>query len=167
MIRPVTPDDAPQIAALYNDYIVNTTITFEEEPVSAADIESRIADYTSSYPWLVYEEDGVLRGYCYATRWRVRSAYRHSAETTVYVRRDDHGKGIGSALYSRLINEMSAGGTHVLVAGIALPNDKSVRLHERLGFAKVAHFSEIGRKHERWLDVGYWELKLRSSGYSV
>ena len=105
----------------------------------------------------------MLRGYCYATRWRVRSAYRHSAETTVYVRRDDHGKGIGSALYSRLINDMSAGDTHVLVAGIALPNDKSVRLHERLGFTKVAHFAEIGRKHERWLDVGYWELKLRDA----
>ena len=160
MIRPVTLADAPQIATLYNEYIVNTTITFEEEPVSSADIEHRIADYTTSYPWLVCEEDGVLRGYCYATRWRLRSAYRHSAETTVYVRREDHGKGIGSALYSRLIDDMSGGNTNVLVAGIALPNDKSVRLHERLGFAKVAHFSEIGRKHERWLDVGYWELKL-------
>ena len=76
MIRPVTLADAPQIAALYNEYIVNTTITFEEEPVSAADIESRIADYTRSFPWLVCEEDGVLRGYCYATRWRARSAWK-------------------------------------------------------------------------------------------
>ena len=163
MIRSATLADAPQIAALYNEYIVNTTITFEEEPVSAADIEGRITDYTRSFPWLVLEDDGVLRGYCYATRWRARSAYRHSAETTVYVRPLDHGKGIGSALYSRLIDDMSGGSTHVLVAGIALPNDKSVRLHERLGFAKVAHFHEIGRKFDRWLDVGYWELKLDRS----
>ena len=160
MIRPVTLADAPQIAALYNEYIVNTTITFEEEPVSAADIESRIVDYTRSFPWLVFEDDGVLRGYCYATRWRARSAYRHSAETTVYVRPEDHGKGIGSALYSRLIDDMSGGNTHVLVAGIALPNDKSVRLHERLGFTKVAHFHEIGRKFDRWLDVGFMQKIL-------
>ena len=72
----VTPSTASSSAALHNDYIVNTTITFEEEPVSAADIEIRITDYTRRFPWLVCEEDGVLRGYCYATRWRLRSAYR-------------------------------------------------------------------------------------------
>ena len=91
----------------------------------------------------------------------MRHAYRFSAESTVYLARDNHGRGIGTALYERLINELRDRELHALMAGIALPNDASVALHEKVGFVKVAHFEEVGWKFNTWIDVAYWELKLR------
>jgi phosphinothricin acetyltransferase len=160
MIRNAETRDASQITSIYNYYIENTTITFEENCVTQEEMENRINDYTKEYPWLVYEEKGKILGYCYATKWRVRSAYKHSAETTVYVDKDHHGKGTGTLLYKELVSRCKTKGLHVLVAGIALPNEKSQKIHEKIGFKKVAHFEEIGRKFDHWIDVGYWEYKL-------
>ena len=160
MIRNAEGKDASQIANIYNYYIENTTVSFEEKSVTREEMESRIADYTKAYPWLVYEENGKILGYCYATKWRVRAAYKHSAETSVYVDKDFHGKGIGTVLYAELVRRCKDQGIHVLVAGIALPNEKSQKIHEKMGFKKIAHFEEIGRKCDRWIDVGYWEYKL-------
>jgi len=160
MIRNADSKDASQIINVYNYYIENTTITFEENNVTQKEMEVRISDYTKEYPWLVYEEKGKILGYCYATKWRVRSAYRHSAETTVYIDKDHHGKGIGTLLYKELVKRCKSKDLHVLVAGIALPNEKSQKLHEKIGFKKIAQFEEIGRKFDLWIDVGYWEYKL-------
>ncbi|MBN2738124.1 MAG: N-acetyltransferase [Spirochaetales bacterium] len=160
MIRNADSKDASQMVNIYNHYIENTTITFEEKSVTQKEMEIRISDCIKEYPWLVYEENGKIIGYCYATKWRVRSAYRHSAETTVYVHKDHHGKGTGTLLYKELIKQCKDKGLHILVAGIALPNDKSQKIHEKIGFKKIAHFEEIGRKFDQWLDVGYWEYKL-------
>lgn len=160
MIRNAEAKDATQIANIYNYYIENTTVSFEEKSVTREEMETRINDYTKAYPWLVYEENGKIQGYCYATKWRVRSAYRHSAETSVYVDKDCHGKGVGTRLYTELVSRCKDQGIHVLVAGIALPNEKSQKIHEKIGFKKIAHFEEIGRKCDRWIDVGYWEYKL-------
>jgi phosphinothricin acetyltransferase len=160
-IRPAVTADASALAGIYNPYITGTTITFEEAPVTAADMAQRIEDVNQAgLAWLVLEADGRVRGYAYATRWRARPAYRHSAESTVYLEQGASGQGWGQLLYRELIEAVRARGLHLLIGGIALPNERSVALHERLGFTKAAQFSEVGYKFERWLDVGYWQLRL-------
>jgi L-amino acid N-acyltransferase YncA len=162
MIRTATAADAGAIAAIYNHYVTSTTITFEEEAVTQADMASRIASVSAQLPWYVYEHDGAVTGYAYATPWRVRSAYRFSVETTVYVAPGCARQGIGRQLYSALIDALRCRGIQVVLGGIAQPNPASVALHETLGFEKVAHFKRVGRKFEQWIDVGYWELQLHS-----
>lgn len=160
-IRPATRADAPALAAIYNPYIEQTTISFEETPVTPDDMARRIDDVSdAALPWLVLETDGRVRGYAYATKWRVRPAYRHSVETSVYLESSAHGQGWGGALYRALIEVLRAKGIHLVIGGIALPNERSVALHEAMGFAKAAHFCEVGFKCDRWIDVGYWQLRL-------
>jgi phosphinothricin acetyltransferase len=161
MIRPARSEDARRIAAIYNHYVENTAITFEEEPLSVEEMAHRIVEYSKSLPWLVHEEDGRILGYCYASKWHVRSAFRHSAETTIYVDEDAHGRGIGADLYARLIEQAGAKGVHALMAVVTLPNEKSRRLHEKLGFRKMGQLEEVGHKFGLWHDVGYWEYKYR------
>lgn len=160
MIREAAAGDAGQICGIYNHYVENTVITFEEKPVPAAEMEKRIRDISAVFPWLVYEENGSIIGYAYAVKWKTRAAYRFSAESTVYLKNCSLGKGVGSELYRRLIEELKEREVHAVMAGIALPNEKSRKLHEKFGFVKVAHFSEVGYKFGKWIDVGYWELKL-------
>jgi L-amino acid N-acyltransferase YncA len=160
MIRAVQLQDGPQLVEIYNHYIQNTIITFEEEPISAKAMTSRIEEVQSQFPWLVYDVDGQLLGYAYASAWRSRSAYRHSVETTVYLHKDQGGKGIGKMLYDRLLEQLKLRGLHAAIGGIALPNDSSVALHEKCGFEKVAQFKEVGFKFGQWIDVGYWQKIL-------
>lgn len=160
MIRAATKDDAGAVAAFYNHYIATTTISFEEQPVAAAEMAGRIGSVGATLPWLVFEQDGIVMGYAYATPWRVRSAYRFSVESSVYVSSAHGRKGIGSRLYRALIDELRARGLHTVIGGIAQPNPASIALHEAMGFEKVAHFKEVGMKFGRWVDVGYWELRL-------
>jgi L-amino acid N-acyltransferase YncA len=163
-LRLATPDDGAAIAAIYNHYITTTTISFEEAEVSAADMAQRVADVLAAgLPWLVEVEGETLLGYAYATKWRVRHAYRFSVESTVYLAHDQARRGLGSRLYRELLERLRVAGCHLVIGGIALPNEASVALHEKLGFEKVAHFQEVGYKFNRWLDVGYWQLKLATS----
>jgi L-amino acid N-acyltransferase YncA len=161
VVRDASADDAAGIAAIYNHYIAETVVTFEEEPVEGNDVVARMADVrAASLPWLVAEESSRLLGYAYAARWNKRSAYRHSVETTVYLAPEHTGRGLGSLLYAELFRRLEALGIHAVIGGIALPNDASVALHEKLGMRKVAHFPEVGFKLGRWVDVGYWQLEL-------
>jgi phosphinothricin acetyltransferase len=160
MIRPVTANDAAALCGIYNYYITNTVITFEEEELGPAEMEARIRDITGSYPWFVWEDKGELLGYAYAHKWNERAAYRFSAEDSVYLRRDVLGRGIGRRLLGRLIADMRKTDIHVLMSVITLPNERSVALHESFGFQKAAEFREIGYKLNRRLDVGYWQLLL-------
>jgi L-amino acid N-acyltransferase YncA len=162
MIRKVLPEDADQICAIYNYHVVNTIVTFEEVPVAEKEMARRINDIALKFPWLVYEEDKMIAGYAYASAWRTRSAYRYAAETTVYIHEDFKNKQIGTALYKRLIEYMKNLSFHCLIGGIALPNNASIVLHEKLKFKKVAQFEQVGFKFNRWVDVGYWELILNS-----
>ena len=162
-LRDATPDDAAAIAAIYNRYIADTCVTFETEPVDAAEMGRRIGDVQAlPLPWTVAEVDRRIAGYAYATRWRVRHAYRFAAESTIYLSPDATGRGIGRALYADLVSRLRKQGLHTVIGGIALPNDASIALHERLGFRKAAHFAEVGFKQDRWIDVGYWQLSLHS-----
>ena len=160
-LRAATPADAEAICAIYNHYIAQTTISFEEEPVTPADMAQRITDVTAAnLPWLVLTDGDTLIGYAYATKWRVRHAYRFSVETSIYLDQQHAGKGMGRMLYEALLAELRQRELHLAIAGIAQPNEASVRLHERLGFKKVAHFDEVGRNFGNWIDVGYWQLPL-------
>ena len=161
IVRSASPADAEAIARIYNYYVENTVITFEEEPVSGPAMAARVADVqASSLPWLVAEVDGAVVGYAYASKWKVRSAYRHSVETTIYLEHGHEGRGIGTTLYAALLPILKARGIHAVIGGAALPNEASVALHEKLGFERVATFRQVGFKHNRWIDVAYWELVL-------
>jgi phosphinothricin acetyltransferase len=159
-IRPCLASDAARICDIYNHYVHETVITFEEKPVSESEMAERIRDVTARWTWLVAEANGLVAGYAYASAWRTRSAYRFSVESTVYVAVEHRGRGIGTQLYRALIAALRSRHVHYVTGGIALPNPESVALHERLGFRKNGHFSEVGFKLGRWVDVGYWELIL-------
>ncbi len=157
-IRPVEPEDAAQVADIYNYYIKNTHHTFETEPLEPDEMARRIAEVARDFPFLVAEEDGELPGYAYASMFRLRQEFEFTAEVLIYVRNEAKQKGIGTALYSQLFDALAETDIHAIVAGISFPNDASIHFHEKLGFEKVAHFREVGYKLGRWIDVGYWEL---------
>ncbi|MDN5351252.1 MAG: hypothetical protein PWQ12_168 [Clostridiales bacterium] len=160
MIRPVKVSDAGDIVKIYNHYIANTTVSFEEETLSAEAMEKRIIDVTANHPWLVYEEEGHVVGYAYANVWRNRSAYRYSAETSVYLDVDFKRMGLGTKLYEALKGALKARGFHTAIACVTLPNDPSQMFHQSIGFKKIGVFQEVGYKFETWLNVEYWALKL-------
>lgn len=159
-IRSIVPADASRIAEIYNHYVRETVVTFEERPVASDEMARRIAETTAGFPWLVSEQCGLVAGYAYASSWKRRSAYRFAVESTVYLAPEFTSRGIGSGLYRALIVEMRARGLHCAIGGIALPNPASIALHEKLGFGPIGHFREVGCKFGRWVDVGYWELIL-------
>ena len=148
MIRDVKPQDATAITKIYNEYITNSIISFETEPLTEEDMLS------SKYPYLVYETDGIVVGYCYAHTWKERAAYRYTAETTVYLSPAYTGRGIGTLLMQKLIEECRNKNYRALIACITDDNIASKSLHIRLGFKKV------GLKFDRWLDVVDYELLL-------
>ena len=161
IVRSADAGDAARIVPIYNYYIAETCITFETDPVTVTEMVQRIQETRQlSLPWLVAEEDGQLCGYAYASKWKGRCAYRFSVEATIYLDPASIGKGIGITLYTALIEAIKAASMRSVIGGIALPNDASIRLHERLGFEKVGHFEKVGFKHDRWVDVGYWQLQL-------
>ncbi len=160
MIRSATLDDSARIAEIYNHYVLHSTVTFEEQVVPVEEMRQRIAEVLVGLPWLVWIENGVIQGFAFGSKWKVRSGYRHSVESTVYLAQGATGKGMGSALYQALLGELRQRPIHTVIGGVALPNDASIALHEKLGFKKVAHFREVGRKFDKWIDVGYWQLVL-------
>jgi L-amino acid N-acyltransferase YncA len=160
MIRNAVPTDCAAIAEIYNYYVLNTVVTFEETAVTAEEMGHRMADIQSRYTWLVHEEEGKVIGYAYSGPWKARAAYRHASETSVYLAPAHTGKGIGRKLYEQLLVEIMPLNLHAIIGGIALPNEVSIRLHEQLGFKKIAHFHEVGWKLGRWVDVAYWQLTM-------
>ena len=164
MLRSVCAADAAAICEIYNHYIEKTTISFEEMPLEISAMQERILGISGKYPYLVWEDDNAegrqINGYAYINTWKERSAYRFSAEISVYVRHGFEGRGTGRLLMENLLKEVRKTSIHSIVAGITLPNDRSIALHEKFGFKKIAQFEEIGKKFNKWLDVGYWELLL-------
>lgn len=161
MIRDATNADADAICTIYNYYIENTVISFEEQSLTVAEMRNRMElVFSCNLPWLVYIDNQQIAGYAYATRWHTRASYKYSVESSVYLKHDMIGNGIGSSLYGELIGRLRALNYHAVIGGIALPNPGSVALHEKFGFEQVAHYRETGFKCDRWIDVGYWELIL-------
>jgi phosphinothricin acetyltransferase len=163
VIRSATADDAGTIAGIYNYYILNTVVTFEEQAVTADEIAGRIVKVAlAQLPYQVLVHDGRVVAYAYAGKWHERSAYRYSVETTVYVDHDCIGKGLGATLYKDLLQRLKERGVHTAIGGIALPNPGSIALHQALGFSKAAHYAEVGFKFNAWVAVEYWQLFLRA-----
>jgi L-amino acid N-acyltransferase YncA len=160
MIRAATGHDGPSLASIYNPYITDLVTSFEYEAVDGAEMTRRVGTVTGRYPWLVYEHGGEILGYAYASRWKERVAYHYCAETTIYLRQGDEGRGIGTQLYTELLRILPAHDVKIAIGCIALPNDASVALHEKLGFEKVGHFPAVGFKFDRWIDIGYWRKAL-------
>ena len=156
MIREATFSDAQMIAEIYNYYILNSIITFELDPITPKEIMNRMEKYKEVGPYLVYDENEEVLGYTYVSRFRERRAYEYSVESTIYLKNGFGGKGLGTRLYSELLAQVSLK-RHVIISGIALPNEASVRLHEKCGFRKVGHLSEVGKKFGKWIDVGFWQ----------
>ncbi|MDJ0941463.1 MAG: GNAT family N-acetyltransferase [Woeseiaceae bacterium] len=158
-VRGAAAGDAADIARIYNHYIEHSHATFETDPVHAGDMADRIAEtQATSLPWLVAEQAGSVLGYAYASKWKGRCAYRYSVESTIYLDPEATGRGLGVPLYSALIHAVRTLSMHSMIGGIALPNDPSIGLHEKLGFRKIGQFVEVGYKFDRWIDVGYWQL---------
>jgi L-amino acid N-acyltransferase YncA len=160
-VRSATEDDAAACAAIYAPYVTDTAISFEAEPPSASEMADRIRAASERHAWIVLEEAGTVIGYAYALPFRDRAAYSRTCEVSVYMETGRHGAGGGRALYAALLERLAGRGFHLAVAGMTLPNDASVALHQALGFEPVGTFREVGFKHGRWHDVAWVQLVLK------
>ena len=160
-IRPIELTDAQQIAEIYNHYIGTSAATFEIEAIEAAEMERRISEkLAGNYPFFVAEEYGAIAGYAHGSQFKARRAYENTVEVSVYINDGSHGRGIATLLYKALFPEITRRGFHTAIAGVSLPNEASVKLHEKFGMVQVAHFKEVGFKFDRWIDTGYWQVVL-------
>ncbi|MDX6199245.1 MAG: hypothetical protein QOJ79_2396 [Actinomycetota bacterium] len=158
-VRPGTVTDAAAIARIYAPYVESSVASFEQVPPGEAEMAGRILDQPR-LPWLVATRAGDVVGFAYASRHRARRAYRWSVEVSVYLRASEHRQGTGRALYGELLAKVRDLGYVRALAGITLPNEASVALHESLGFAPVGVFTGVGFKSGSWHDVGWWQLPL-------
>jgi L-amino acid N-acyltransferase YncA len=160
-IRDADPrGDAGACAAIYAPFVEDSAVSFEEVAPDAAEIGARIAATQATHPWLIALCGGEVAGFAYGCRHRARAAYRWSADVSVYVAGGRRRAGVGRALYAELLDRLRAQGFHVACAGITLPNEASVGLHESFGFEPVGVYREIGWKGGAWRDVGWWQLRL-------
>lgn len=160
VIRSVEDGDMARIAEIYNYYVLHTDISFETEPYKLAQIIANRKEIERKSPYLVIEENGEVLGYAYAKPWRSFAAYHRTFESSIYLdsmRNISSTKGYGTALYQALIEGLMAQKyAHLLFGVVTKGNLASDKLHQKLGFKKMAEFEEIGQKHGRWLGVTYW-----------
>ena len=159
-IRMATADDAAGVLEIYAPFVRTTAVTFEYEVPPVAEMAERIRSVTVRWPWLVFDRDGFVAGYAYASTWRSRAAYQWAVETTVYVHEDVRRRGIGRVLYRSLLACLRLQGHRLALGAITLPNDASVLLHEALGFRQSGVHRACGHKLGAWHTVGMWELEL-------
>jgi len=160
MIRNAEEKDHARICEIYNHYILTSIATAEELTITPEEMGERIKKVQKKFPWTIFEEDGNVIGYAYATDWRPRYGYRFTAETSVYLDPNTRSKGVGSRLYIDLFERLRRQSIRQIIGVIALPNDASVALHEKFGFKRVGYFEQVNYKFDHWIDVGYWQLTL-------
>ena len=161
LVRDASADnDAAACAAVYAPYVVDTTVSFEEDPPDTSEMARRIAVAQRRHAWLVAERGGRVVGFAYAGTFRDRSAYRHTCEVSVYVDAGERGSGVGRTLYAALLDRMREAGMRLAVGGATMPNEASERLHHALGFEVVGTFREVGFKRGRWCDVRWFQKSL-------
>jgi len=164
-VRPAEEQDLGKLNDLYNRYVLETHFTFDFDPMTMEERREWFAhhDTTGRYRVVVGVSDGLVIGYASSSRFRTKPGYETSVETSIYVTPDAVGRGIGTRLYEELFKQLEGEDLHRAYAGIALPNQASIALHERFGFKRVAHFTEQGRKFDRYWDVGWYEKPLGGS----
>lgn len=153
-VRDATAADAVACAAIYAPYVLETVISFELVPPTAAEMAERIA---ASYAWVVAEAEGAVLGYAYAGQHKARPAYQWSCEVSVYLQQGHQRAGIGRTLYEALFDRLVALGYRTALAGITVPNEASTGLHRAVGFEPVGVFRRIGWKHGAWRDVAWMQ----------
>ncbi len=161
MIRFAAATDAHAIAAIYAPIVASTPISFEVDPPTPNVIVDRIHKISERWPWLVLETEAGVLGYAYASQHRERAAYRWSVDVSAYVASDVRRRGVGRKLYTSLLAILRLQGYANAFAGIALPNDASVGLHEVMGFTPVGIYRNVGYKLGQWHDVGWWQCALQ------
>ncbi len=161
LIRPAEPRDAAALAEIYAPSVRERPTSFELQAPDAAEMAARLAQVSAMWPWLVAEDGGTVLGYCYASAYAERAAYRWSVAVTVYVRDAVQRRGVGRALYTHLLGILRRQGAVMAFAGITLPNEASVGLHRALGFEPVGLYPNAGFKRGRWWDVAWYGLALR------
>ncbi|MBP2623267.1 GNAT family N-acetyltransferase [Streptococcus oricebi] len=159
-IRRARREDAAQLLAIYRPYLEQTAITFETQVPTIEEFERRIEKTLANYPYLVAEEAGQLVGYAYASAYYQRAAYDWTVELSVYVDTSKRSKGVGSALYEELEEQLKKQGKVNFLACIALPNEASILFHQKRGYIQVAHFPKIGYKFGRWHDIVWLQKRL-------
>ena len=162
MIRMATEADVPEILAIFAPYVENTTVSFEYDVPCRREFMQRFYTITEQFPWLVWEEQGEILGYAYASRPFPRAAYSWDAEPSIYLRRDAKGRGIGKKLYAALEELLKLQGYHTLYAIITQENTGSVAFHEKMGYTMLSLFPRCGFKQGRWLGVYWMEKRLFS-----
>jgi phosphinothricin acetyltransferase len=160
LVRPARVTDANEIQSIYAPVVQNSAISFEYEPPSREEMAARIETTLPSYPYLVAEADGRVVGYAYSSSHAARAAYRWSVNASAYVDPRHHRRGVGRSLYAAMLHILRRQGFHSAFAGIALPNEKSIGLHEAMGFRHLGVYREVGFKLGAWHDVGWWRLGL-------
>jgi phosphinothricin acetyltransferase len=162
-IRTAQPSDAAAVQRIYAPVVEGSVISFEYEPPSAEEMARRIESTLRRLPWLVAEIDGRVVGYAYAAPHGERSAYRWSVDTSIYLDAESRGVGIGRQLYDHLLSTLAELGYVNAYAGITLPNEASVGLHEACGYEPVGVYRSVGYKFGQWHDVGWWHRRLHDS----
>ena len=160
IIESVKLADADEILSIYAPYVENTIVSFETKVPEREAFIKRVKDISAEYPYFVCRDNGKIIGYAYASRYRVRDAYKHTVECSIYVSGDIHRQGVGTMLYDALFDELKKRGYHIALAAIAYPNEESIAFHESFGFEKVGHLKEVGYKFDRWLDLVWLEKRL-------
>jgi len=160
--RHAREEDLPRLTEIYNHYVLATAITFDLEPFTVEERRSWFAQFGTSgrHQLLVAERDGVVLGYACSHQFRTKRAYDTSVETTVYCAPEATGRGIGRLLYAARFEALGREDVRLAVAGITLPNDASIALHEQFGFRLVGVMHEVGRKVGRYWDVAFYEKRL-------
>ena len=162
LIRHAEPDrDAVACAAIYAPNVSDGVASLEERAPEPHEMAERIRIVSATHPWLVAEIDGEVAGYAYGSRHHDRAAYRWSADVTVYISAAHRRRGVGRALYGALFGLLERQNIYELCAGVTLPNDGSVGLHESLGFRPVGIYRDVAFKFGRWYSVGWWQMSLR------
>ncbi len=160
MIRAFTEKDVETLLEIYNYYVLHTTANFDIEILSLEAFKAKITRINTEYPIIIYEEHDEILGFAYGSRFRPKPAYNNTVETTVYVRHTAFGKGIGKMLYTRLLNILKEKGYRVAIGIITIPNETSIKLHEKLGFKKVGELKDVGFKFNAWQTIGIWQLRF-------
>lgn len=160
-IRKVTLNDAQECLDIYSYYVINTTITFEYDSPPLDEFKQRIQKITQKYPYLVAVMEDEIVGYAYATSYKDRAAYDWSVETTVYVKKDKNGLGIGKTLYTHLEENLRNNNIVNMLACITYPNPKSIDFHTKFGFDKVGHFPKVGYKFNDWRDIVWMQKAIK------
>jgi phosphinothricin acetyltransferase len=163
-IRKATLDDAGAICSIFNYYVENTTIALETVPISEIEAKQRTNDTLNS-GHLIYigEKDNKIIGFYCTFPWNKYCSCKTTVEESIFLDKDEIGKGYGTQLFEHLLEQIDKTTTHVLIASITIQNEGSIRLHEKFGFKQISYMKEIGRKFDQWQDIGHWQLIFKEN----